>query len=94
MANEPRDKNPLILDDLYAAFEAADSIVLKKYIAKLSDAPFTITGIPRPSSPESDTRSAFEFRNRRLGCWITHLAFLFSRRNSVRRKLCTAHCTF
>lgn len=39
MANEPRAKNPLILDDLYAAFEAADSIVLKKYIAKLSDAP-------------------------------------------------------
>ena len=48
---------------------------------KPSDAPFTITGIPRPSSPESDTRSAFGFRNRRLGCWITHLAFLFSRRN-------------
>lgn len=39
MANEPRAKNPLILDDLYAAFEAADSIVLKKYITKLSAAP-------------------------------------------------------
>lgn len=39
MANEPRAKNPLVLDDLYAAFEAADSIVLKKYITKLSAAP-------------------------------------------------------
>lgn len=39
MDNEPRAKNPLILDDLYAAFEAADSIVLKKYITKLSAAP-------------------------------------------------------
>lgn len=28
--------NPLVLDDLYAAFEAADNIVLKKYIEKLS----------------------------------------------------------
>lgn len=39
MENEVHAKNPLILDDLYAAFEAADNIVLKKYIAKLSDAP-------------------------------------------------------
>ncbi len=39
MANDVHTKNPLILDDLYAAFEAADNIVLKKYIAKLSDAP-------------------------------------------------------
>ena len=31
--------NPLVLDDLYAAFEAADNIVLKKYIEKLSDTP-------------------------------------------------------
>ena len=39
MSNEVHAKNPLVLDDLYAAFEAADNIVLKKYIAKLSDAP-------------------------------------------------------
>lgn len=39
MADEPRVQNPLDLKDLYAAFGAADSIVLKKYIAKLSDAP-------------------------------------------------------
>lgn len=39
MANEARAKNPLVLDDLYAAFEAGDNIVLKKYITKLSDAP-------------------------------------------------------
>ena len=39
MANDVHAKNPLVLDDLYAAFEAADNIVLKKYIAKLSDAP-------------------------------------------------------
>ncbi len=38
MGEEPRAKNPLRLDDLYAAFKAADSIVLKKYIAGLSDA--------------------------------------------------------
>ena len=39
MADEPHVQNPLDLKDLYAAFGAADSIVLKKYIAKLSDAP-------------------------------------------------------
>lgn len=39
MANEPHARNPLVLDDLYAAFEAVDSIVLKKYITKLADAP-------------------------------------------------------
>ena len=39
MENKPEAQNPLVLDDLYAAFEAADSIVLKKYIAKLSSAP-------------------------------------------------------
>ena len=39
MENDVHVKSPLILDDLYAAFEAADNIVLKKYIAKLSDAP-------------------------------------------------------
>lgn len=39
MAEEPHVQNPLDLKDLYAAFGAADSIVLKKYIAKLSDAP-------------------------------------------------------
>ena len=39
MATDVHAKNPLILDDLYAAFEAADNIVLKKYIAKLSNAP-------------------------------------------------------
>lgn len=39
MANDVHAKNPLVLDDLYAAFEAVDNIVLKKYIAKLSDAP-------------------------------------------------------
>lgn len=39
MANDVHAKNPLILDDLYAAFEAADNIILKKYIARLSDAP-------------------------------------------------------
>lgn len=39
MANDVHATNPLILDDLYAAFEAADNIVLKKYIIKLSDAP-------------------------------------------------------
>ncbi len=32
-------RNPLDLNDLYAAFTAADHIVLKKYIAKLSNAP-------------------------------------------------------
>lgn len=39
MTSDVHAKNPLILDDLYAAFEAADNIVLKKYIAKLSEAP-------------------------------------------------------
>lgn len=39
MANDVHAKNPLELDDLYAAFKAADNIVLKKYISKLSDAP-------------------------------------------------------
>ena len=39
MASEVHAKNPLVLDDLYAAFEAADNIVLKKYIDRLSDAP-------------------------------------------------------
>lgn len=39
MENEVHANNPLILDDLYSAFEAADNIVLKKYIAKLSEAP-------------------------------------------------------
>ena len=39
MANDVHAMNPLVLDDLYAAFESADNIILKKYIAKLSDAP-------------------------------------------------------
>lgn len=39
MANDVHAMNPLVLDDLYAAFESTDNIVLKKYIAKLSDAP-------------------------------------------------------
>jgi DNA helicase HerA-like ATPase len=39
MANEVHAQNPLDLNDLYAAFEAADNIVLKKYIGKLADAP-------------------------------------------------------
>ncbi len=39
MANDVHANNPLVLDDLYAAFEAADNIILKKYITKLSDAP-------------------------------------------------------
>ena len=39
MPDESHVQNPLDLKDLYAAFGAADSIVLKKYIAKLSDAP-------------------------------------------------------
>ena len=38
MENEPHAKNPLVLDDLYAAFESADNIILKKYISKLSEA--------------------------------------------------------
>lgn len=36
-ANEVGLKNPLNVDELYSAFKAADSIVLKKYISKLSD---------------------------------------------------------
>lgn len=39
MADNVHVQNPLILDDLYAAFEAADNIVLKKYVTKLSEAP-------------------------------------------------------
>lgn len=39
MVQEAKAKNPLVLDDLYAAFEAADNIILKKYVAELSDAP-------------------------------------------------------
>ena len=39
MANGPRANEPRNLADLYAAFEAVDNIVLKKYITKLSDAP-------------------------------------------------------
>ena len=37
MANKPQE--PRNMDDLYAAFEAADNIVLKKYVEKLSSAP-------------------------------------------------------
>lgn len=39
MANDVHVESPLVLDDLYAAFEAADSIVLKKYVSRLSNAP-------------------------------------------------------
>ena len=39
MKNTAHAENPLVLDDLYAAFTAVDNIVLKKYITKLSDAP-------------------------------------------------------
>lgn len=39
MDKTARAENPLKLDDLYAAFAAADNIVLKKYISKLSKAP-------------------------------------------------------
>lgn len=39
MENTVHAETPLVLDDLYAAFTAADNIVLKKYITKLSDAP-------------------------------------------------------
>ena len=31
MSNQVQANNPLIMEDLYAAFEAADNIVLKKY---------------------------------------------------------------
>lgn len=37
MTNKPQE--PRNMDDLYAAFEAADNIVLKKYVEKLSSAP-------------------------------------------------------
>lgn len=39
MANNAHAEIPLKLDDLYAAFTAADNVIMKKYIAKLSDAP-------------------------------------------------------
>lgn len=39
MENTVQVEFPLAMDDLYAAFTAADNIVLKKYIPKLSDAP-------------------------------------------------------
>lgn len=39
MENDVHAKNPLVMDDLYAAFEAADNVVLRKYITKLSEAP-------------------------------------------------------
>lgn len=39
MESDVHANNPLVLDDLYAAFEAADNIMLKKYITGLSDAP-------------------------------------------------------
>lgn len=37
--NQPQAENPLKLDDLYAAFEAADNIVMKKYVSKLANSP-------------------------------------------------------
>ena len=39
MENKNHVKNPLHLEDLYAAFEAADNIILKKYLANLSECP-------------------------------------------------------
>lgn len=39
MTNNAHVEIPLKLDDLYAAFTAADNVIMKKYIAKLSDAP-------------------------------------------------------
>lgn len=39
MENTVHAELPLELDDLYAAFAAADNIVSKKYVTKLSDAP-------------------------------------------------------
>lgn len=39
MESDVHVKNPLVLDDLYSAFKAADQVVLKKYLYKLSDAP-------------------------------------------------------
>ena len=37
MEGEVHVKNPLVLDDLYSAFKAADQVILKKYLYKLSD---------------------------------------------------------
>ncbi len=39
MSDNLHVKTPLVLDDLYAAFGAADNILLRKYITTLSDAP-------------------------------------------------------
>lgn len=39
MESDVHVKNPLVLDDLYAAFAAADNVVLRKYITNLSEAP-------------------------------------------------------
>lgn len=39
MENEAHAKNPQVMEDLYAAFHAADNIVLKKYVTSLSEAP-------------------------------------------------------
>lgn len=39
MADEAHTKNPQVMEDLYAAFHAADNIVLKKYVTSLSEAP-------------------------------------------------------
>lgn len=39
MASNVHVNNPLIMEDLYAAFEAADNIILKKYLANLSECP-------------------------------------------------------
>lgn len=39
MANKQRGLDPRVVNDLYAAFEAADNIILKKYITGLSDSP-------------------------------------------------------
>lgn len=35
MADEAHAKNPQVMEDLYAAFHAADNIVLKKYVTSL-----------------------------------------------------------
>lgn len=37
MESDVHVKNPLVLEDLYSAFRAADQMVLKKYLYKLSD---------------------------------------------------------
>ena len=39
MADEVHAKNPQVMEDLYAAFHAADNVILKKYVTKLSNAP-------------------------------------------------------